>query len=884
MSGEGPSADAAPREILTLAATDRLARQLRENANLANAGSGAEVWEAPRVASFSRWLTDTWTASWPDAQLLSSTQELVLWREAVERDEAGSQLLAPLAAAREARRADQVVRRHALDLDSAPAWQDEHHAFRRWRQQVLKRLQQNRWLTSADLAAQVVGLIARGEVAVPEVVRLPGFVADPSPSERAVLDALVARGASIQFERAASVSPRIERLVLPDQEAQWRHVGQDIRARLQASAGSLPPRIVVALPDPESMRELGESTLRDLLAPWAAAGEGALPWRWERGRRLAQTPQVDILLALLQLKTEDNTSEHISRVLLSTSLWSEAERAHTAHADLRLREKGWPRIRLDRLIPLLPSPIAGRFGAFAQRLAGLPSRALPSEWAGQFRALVEALGWPGAEALDSLSFQAVRAARGLFDRLGTLDAQLGRVPSSSARDWLAELARGSNFSVRVEHAQPVLITSLDEAATLACDVLYVLDATAAQVPVLARPSPFLPLEVQRVAGVAEASPEAWLARAQAQARCLLEACAPEVFVCIPSVDARGAMLQPSSLFGAPQDWVRVTPVRSVSALERSLAEDRAALEWPQADEVPAVDAAEQSALRPASALFRAWFESPFFAFCGYRLGIQALPQPGHGLDARVQGMLVHAALEDLWGRLRDSAGLAAVDDAALSVRIRQVLDTHLERLLPATEYGSVTRTLERARAQDVILQWLRHERERLDPFTVEMREVGAEPLVAGLQLRLRLDRVDRVQTPLGDRWLVIDYKTGREADPRGWRAERPLEPQLPLYASHAATRAAGIPQVDGICFGHVKDGHPALVALTSWRKKLREEPVADSQGEWSERLDQWRYAMETAARGFLAGEAWIDAKVSDRSAYADLLALTGLGPDEAEDT
>jgi RecB family exonuclease len=182
----------------------------------------------------------------------------------------------------------------------------------------------------------------------------------------------------------------------------------------------------------------------------------------------------------------------------------------------------------------------------------------------------------------------------------------------------------------------------------------------------------------------------------------------------------------------------------------------------------------------------------------------------------------------------------------------------------------------------VVLQWLRHERTRLDPFCVEQRELEARPDVATLALRLRLDRVDRVSTPLGERWLVIDYKTGREADQRGWKSDQLREPQLPLYASHAATLAAGIPRVDGICFGHIKDGHPALVARTNWRKLLREDPAADTQTEWNEDLARWRGAMERAARGFLEGQAWLDPRVGARSYYADLLSLTNELPGEED--
>lgn len=881
MSGSTDPGDAAPRDTLTLTATDRLARILREDANLDRSRSGAAVWEAPRIASFSRWLIDTWTAGWPDAQLLSGTQELVLWRDAVERDEAGAQLLAPLAAAREARRADQLLRRYGIELDATPAWSDEQHAFRRWRRHVTRRLQQNHWLTSADLAGEVARLVREGAIAVPDAIDLVGFPSTTLPaSERSVLDALAARGTEVRWTSADTTAPRIERCVLPDPEAQWRFVCADLRERLRDA--SVAPRVVIALPDPDGARELGESVLRALLAPWSVTGEGALPWRWERGRRLSEHPQADVLLAILQLRPEDNAPESIGRVLLSSSLWSERERALTARADAALREKGWPRIRLARVIEALPDELRPRFAALAQAIARMPNRALPSEWGAHFRALAEALGWPGSEALDSSSYQAVKALRGLFDRLGTLDAQLGRVPQSSARDWFSELARGAAFAPRVEHAQPVLITSLDEAAALSCDVLYVLDASASQVPPPARPTPFVAAEVLRAAGVPEAAPETWLARARSQASRLLGACAPQVGICVPAVDARGAPQQPSTLFGAAEEWLRVEAPRTIGLLEASLSEARAAVEWPEIDPVPPVDEVERAALRPVSALFRAWFESPFFAFCRYRLGVEPLPQPPRGLDARVQGNLVHAALDDLWGELRDRETLCAIGDDALSARIHASLDAHLSRLLPATEFGPVTRRLERERAHDVVLQWLVHERRRVDDFSVEQRELAAQPEVAGLRLSLRLDRVDRVRTPYGERWLVIDYKTGREAQPRGWDAERPTEPQLPLYASHAATLAAGIPQVDGICFGHLKDGHPALVAKTAWRKKLIEDPPLEMQATWDEQLRMWRLTMEAAARGFLDGQAWIDPRVNDRSHYADLLALSGTVPEDGE--
>ncbi|MGQ0501097.1 MAG: PD-(D/E)XK nuclease family protein [Panacagrimonas sp.] len=863
---------------LTLTATDALARELREQANLDRSREGG-VWEAPRIASLSRWLTETWTSSWPEAQLLSATQELVLWRDAVENDRA-TQVLSPLAAAREARRADQLLRNYGMDGDTPPTGQDEHDAFRRWRTEVNRRLRKHQWLTAADIAGEAARLIREGRVALPREVELAGFTEPLLPSEQRVLEALASRGTQVVMVPPQTLVPQLEHLLQEDDLAQFRHVVHAVREQLRAAGDGPPPRIVIALPDPQSRRPLLESVLRDLLAPWAARGEGALPWRWDQGRPLQEQPHVDAMLAILQLAPARNPQDAVSRVLLSAALWTEAERLHTAAADLRLRDQSPPHVRLRFLAQKLPPALAARFERLLQVMASAAPRALPSQWADQFRQRLEALGWPGSQPPDSVTFQAERSACALLDRLGTLDAQLGRIAESAAREWLGELARGAHFQPRVEHLQPVLITSLEAAASLGCDQLYVLDVAAAQVPSAARATPFVPLERQRAAGVPEASPEAWLARARRQAARLLGGCAPRVCVCVARTDERGSERQPSTLFGEAARWRPAHPALDIGALEQSLDASRTQAEWPQADPVPPVAEAERAVLRCDSSLFKAWFESPFFAFCRYRLGIQPLPQPSQGPDARVQGTLLHKVLEKFWTAVRGSAPLAALDDAALRERLETLVDASLPAFLPPADYGPATVRLERARALDLLLQWLGHERRRVDPFVVHACEASAEPTVGGLVLRLRLDRVDRVSTPQGERWLVIDYKTGRQADPKGWKVDRLLEPQLPLYAGFAARAAAEVPAVHGICFAHLKDGHPALVAQTSWRRKLIEPEETDAAVEWGHRLIDWRLALEAAARGFLAGDAWVDGRVTGRSHFADLLAFTSTTPDE----
>ena len=726
---------------------------------------------------------------------------------------------------------------------------------------------------------------------LPARIELAGFIERPGAAEQAVLDALRARGVELQPLAPPAVSAQVHRHRLPDEAAQWRWVAQQLQLALQpcVQTGQRPPRLLLALPDPDAAREPLEAALRDALLPTPGDDDDtpALPpWRWARGRPLAEQPLVDSLLAALQLQAERNAPALVSRVLLSGALWSQAQRAQTSAIDARLRDAGRPQIPLERLTQLGPQDLRERFASLLALLQAAPSRALPSAWSQHFSQRLSVLGWPGVEALDSQSYQAVRAARGLLDRLGTLDAQLGRVPETTAREWLGELLRATDFEPRADHEQPIFITRLDEAATLQADLLFVLDATSQRLPPQRRASPFVSLDAQRAAGAAEADPVAWLARTRAQTQALLQQVAPQVHVCAPRLDARGAELLVSTLFGAAQAWPDASTPDALGALAAALPQDPAPrpLQRPDADPVPPVDPEEQAGLRADAALFKAWFESPFFAFAKYRLGVESLPEPAAGMDARVQGNLVHAALEALWEQIGDSRNLAAMRAAGtLDARIDAVLDAEIPRLLPAADYGAALIRLERERVRHLLQQWLAHETRRRDPFHVRAIEPNARPTVAGLRLRLRLDRVDEVQTPYGARWLVIDYKTGRHAEPRGWKAERLEEPQLPLYASYAATLAAGVPQVDGVCFGHLKDGHPALAAQTSWRKKLINDPPADTDGEWQARLGQWRVALEAAAQGFLAGEAGLAQRVKPRSHYADLLPLAAQGEDDDAD-
>jgi ATP-dependent helicase/nuclease subunit B len=163
--------------------------------------------------------------------------------------------------------------------------------------------------------------------------------------------------------------------------------------------------------------------------------------------------------------------------------------------------------------------------------------------------------------------------------------------------------------------------------------------------------------------------------------------------------------------------------------------------------------------------------------------------------------------------------------------------------------------LEEMRLVRLVKEWLEFERTRV-PFTVEATEDDANPTIAGLSLKLRLDRLDRLKD---GSLLVIDYKSGTVAT-RSWDLPRPDDVQLPLYAAfglEGEKETGGLVfarvRTGNVCFaGKVRDAAATLDSSLDGKSGLVRNPLTPEQ------LSEWKEAIEQLARDFLAGRADVD--------------------------
>jgi ATP-dependent helicase/DNAse subunit B len=142
------------------------------------------------------------------------------------------------------------------------------------------------------------------------------------------------------------------------------------------------------------------------------------------------------------------------------------------------------------------------------------------------------------------------------------------------------------------------------------------------------------------------------------------------------------------------------------------------------------------------------------------------------------------------------------------------------------------------------------------PFEVAATEVDSTGAVAGLTLKLRLDRVDRLND---GSLLVIDYKSGN-VSPKSWELPRPDDVQLPLYAGFALPAEQ---ELGGLVFAKVRPGDMGFAGKVADVLATIDNTINANSGMVKNPLtpmqvSEWRRAIEQLASDFIAGRADVD--------------------------
>jgi probable DNA repair protein len=502
---------------------------------------------------------------------------------------------------------------------------------------------------------------------------------------------------------------------------------------------------------------------------------------------------------------------------------------------------------LERTSPEL----ATRWRAARDVQRALP-HATPRQWSDAWRAWLDGAGWPGWRPLDSDEYQVRLAWEKLLTEFASLGSVAPRLSPARAVSTLRALATERRFQPEGAPAA-VQILGVLEGSGLAFDALWVAGLAADRWPAAPRPNPLLPLAWQRERNVAHATADRERAYAQGLTARFARAAAEVVFSAAASADDHP--LSPSALIlrfpqrdapSRPPSWIGAI---ARSAVPETLSDDRAP-PVPRGSKVPG-----------GSRIVAAQSDCPFQAAVRCRLRTEPWPQTCAGLTPLERGAMVHVALAHFWSAARDHATLVALDAAALDRHLRDAVASALAEV-SASRWSALPALLregETLRLQRLLRAWLALERAR-PPFTAQALEQRVALQLAGLELSLRLDRVDALA---GGGLAIIDYKTGQVERPRQWFDTRPRSPQLGLYTL-AQLDAAPECAVRAIAYAELRAEGVSASGLAvddaAW-PELESVALAPG-GTWASLVAWWRRHLETLGAEIAAGHAAVSPRVA----------------------
>jgi ATP-dependent helicase/nuclease subunit B len=816
----------------------RLSQALAREFDAGQAAKPLKVWETADIlpfAAFVERLYEDALCSDLGAKLpllLTGAQAQALWEAAIRASRWGEALLAVPQAAADCVRAWELAQAWRIGgaLAAFPG-NDDAKAFAEWSREIARRCEREGNTDGARLADGVAPLLKESALRKPKLLVAYAFDL-VTPQQRDFFDACAKQGIEVRAcspDRRVGPGPTLR--VFPSAREELDAAAQWARAQFEAGA----TRIGVVVPELGQRRKEVVRVFSRTLHPGhnlPDAARRALPFNVSLGAPLSDYPLVRAALSLLELAAGEVPFEQASRIIRSPFIaGATAEMARRAHLDAALRKIAPAKLGLGKLIGLIQDAPVLRQRMEALFAVPKPGTASPHDWARHFTALLLAAGFPGERSLDSGEFQ----AHAKFNETLAEFAKLERVaPRLSNRDAIANLRRlcaDTLFQPESPDA-PIQVLGVFESAGLEFDALWVSGLTDDVWPMRARPNPFLPPALQKKAGIPEASPDKTLERCRSITQGWFEA-APEVIVSYPAHEDDRVLLGSPLICGVSSPLE--TPETTTVARYRDLIFAARRTQTFADDLAPALATSNP---RGGTRILVDQSACPFRAFARHRLRAEALEAPQEGLDAMARGSLLHSLMKFLWTELKGSEGLKGDVGPAIEQAARLAVEEEgLEEPFAA---------LERKRLARLAREWLEVERERA-PFEVVAMEHQRELAVAGLTLRGRIDRLDKLAS---GGHAVIDYKTGNPS-PHQWMNERPEDPQLPLYALNAAEPIAAV------AFAKLKTGGMRYMGFSQAKDAM---PKVKRAEDWAALLAGWTTELALLGSGFAAGEARVDPK------------------------
>jgi probable DNA repair protein len=840
---------------LVIASSERARRALTARYHRARRAEGLSAWPAPSILDWLSFLRTTWgdSAFEDDRLLLSSSQEKSIWAGIAGAE----QRLATLLSGPRNRMATLAMQAHQLLCLYAPkylrasarsGWQQDAGIFSGWLTAFEEGCSAQKLLSAARLPLELIARIENDSTARPPLL-LVGFDRI-LPVQRRFLDTW----GTWRQTKAGEAARKVRFYQADDAQSELAACAMWCKQKLDADPNA---KLLVVSQDVSQRR--GEIERAFLSIP---CGKRTSPlFEFSLGIPLSKARLAHGAYLLLRWLSH-SIEEHELDWLFSSELASaDAQETAALQNYMRaLRKHGlerpqWslPAFMKQPVNATLPVNWVNRISEAQRRFAEQArSRKSPVDWAEFAPHLLQTIKWPGARALSSEEFQAIRRWELALESCASLGFDGNSISWSEFLAALADALDETLFAPESREA-PIQIAGSAESAGLTADAVWFMGASEDAWPASGPTHPLLPIDVQREAAMPHATSQLDWDLSHSIIMRLLSS-APDV--CFSYARQSGESdARPSRMILHAAG----TPL----ALPAELTAEPAPPPVTEEFKDFSLTSFRPGRVEGGASVLTYQSQCPFKAFATARLDARDWSSAEPCLTPAQRGQLLHEVLHSIWGgsRTRGIQTLRELRDEIdnrdafiakhVSAAMQQALKSSVRERLPHRYLE-----MEERRLNSLIGEWLAYEMTRVE-FTVLETEAERTVEIEGLTFDLRLDRIDKLADAT---LLVVDYKTG-QVTPKLWELPQPDDVQLPLYASFALDEDETL---GGLAFAKVRRGKELEFAglINDARANLIPS-LRGTSGLVKNRLDEktiddWKDCIEGLARDFLIGRAEVD--------------------------
>ena len=862
------------------------------------------VFRTPTILGIDVWVRRVWElaashgiAEFTGKQPISSTEESFLWMEIIEASLDAVPLLNPEETARAVSHAYQLLRQWKLeelqgDVLASYRVIPDIAVFLDWKAKFEAECEARQLISLAD-CLKVINQHCRETGALPlkNQFCLYSFLTPP-PLYADLFAALE------QHHMVSRVNPSLPEAKLQGKHFQFESWRDELNACCEWATSLLKTAPtahigIVGELDEIRMGEVRRRLNRALQPESVLQFDGSANWinSTQPETRLSDEAVIHDGLLLLGLLREEQVSEDLCRLLRSPFVLPVEGMPHARlNLERQLRRHVSDRSQLSELQYFAsredkdyycPELVAALTGV-RERLRRQPQRITPLGWSQLFSQVLADFGWPG-NSLTAYQQRVVEQWRELLQQFVQLTPVVGAIDINKALTSLRSMCTRATASHGFSPGFNLSLYSLEEAAGLEFDYVWLLNMNDQVWPPAIAPTPFLPYNLQRDNRMPGSHSEVQYEFAVGIFESLCHSVKHELRSSHHQTDEDQEFRPSSFVTGFEQHQGETDTHALLESFYGKAHYGQQVLEEIADDaEVPLLPSSESLG---GHQVLSNQSSCPFRAFALHRLHAAPLQAFSTGLSKMARGSAMHRALEYLFQQIDSQQTLHTLPDSQLKSLCESAAEQavgYLTRNYKALMTPRI-QALELSRTRELLLKFLQtHDAEsgRADYRVLEL-EKKHHWVHNDLHFNLVIDRLDQ----LADGSLaVIDYKTGKASPGSStWLADRPEDLQIPFYFT-AMSELSSAP-VNAVALAHVNASrldYAGLAAGQDFHQRIKPtEEASQVKTAWPELTRQFQSQISRFATDFKNGLTLVDpANGNSTCRYCELAGLCRI--DEAE--